>query len=354
MGTSGLWSPQLSGRFGLLNFDSGNGRKLWMSQHPHNSEALLVKQCQLVKQANPHTRCFVYRQTELALGWLRSCREKMEDPAAAGMFLRFTTPALCAAAGPCPSTFNASRGGVGCCRAGRVYNEPTLGGDQFFWNFSQPETRSYFLEQVIGGPTALGSPFVDGLFADDSAGLGAEHAAAQVGWVSLLQQSLRCGRTPRRPCLQSGCRCCGGASTTGSCSRARGRTSASPTAPNLCAQCAEATTPPCRGSTYHRATPAATRASGARVARAASVAAQIAAPAAGRRLHSTCRTWRSSWLRSFLAVATTPGSGIAGLDATGLPPRRRCWTQILGNRSAVVLRCGLGCSSASTAKGLSS
>ena len=49
--------------------------------------ATLVEQCRQIKAVNPNTRCFVYRNTELALEWLEPQRAVMNDPAFAGTYL---------------------------------------------------------------------------------------------------------------------------------------------------------------------------------------------------------------------------------------------------------------------------
>ena len=67
-----------------------------------------MEQCKKIKTINPDVKCFVYRNTELALEWLSSQRAVM-DQSHSGWFLNFqgaNASARCAAAGPCPWSLN--------------------------------------------------------------------------------------------------------------------------------------------------------------------------------------------------------------------------------------------------------
>ena len=55
---------------------------------PPDCEERLVEQCKKIKTINPDVKCFVYRNTELALEWLSSQRAVMNE-AHAGFFLNF-------------------------------------------------------------------------------------------------------------------------------------------------------------------------------------------------------------------------------------------------------------------------
>ncbi len=57
----------------------------------------------------------------------------------------------------------------------QIYNEPISVGDQYFWNFTNPEAVQYWINEVVMGPGGMGSGFVDGVFSDDVQGLGEEH-----------------------------------------------------------------------------------------------------------------------------------------------------------------------------------
>jgi hypothetical protein len=48
----------------------------------------LVEQCRLILEADPSTKCMVYRNAELALSWQEEQRAIMYDPAYAGFFVQ--------------------------------------------------------------------------------------------------------------------------------------------------------------------------------------------------------------------------------------------------------------------------
>jgi hypothetical protein len=129
------------------------------------SEEYLVQQCAQVKQANNRTKCFVYRNGEVAISWLSSEARKMYTKADAGLFLR---------------------------AGGHPYNEPGDGDphahvpnmDQYFLNFSNPVTGGFWNSTLMLGEHAVSGSaeqtrccgaVVDGVFVDDSTGLGSEH-----------------------------------------------------------------------------------------------------------------------------------------------------------------------------------
>ena len=81
-------------KFGLVVYDWSNAKALWANAHPMNSEELLTKQAEMVLAADPgipgeQPRVWVYRNTIKALNWYTSVREKLDDPAYAGWFVKF-------------------------------------------------------------------------------------------------------------------------------------------------------------------------------------------------------------------------------------------------------------------------
>lgn len=92
---------------------------------------------------------------ELALESQESQRKVMYDPSKAHYFLQYTD-------------------GSGN-RNGTIYNERQTPGDQYFWNFSEPEASAYYISSVLG---TTANPHVLGSFTDDVTGLPAEHDQA--------------------------------------------------------------------------------------------------------------------------------------------------------------------------------
>lgn len=129
------------------------------------SEEYLVQQCAQVKQVNNRTKCFVYRNGEVAISWFSSEARKMYTQADAGLFLH---------------------------AGGHPYNEPGDGDphahvpnmDQYFLNFSNLATGRWWNSTLMLGEHAVSGSqhqtrccgaVVDGVFVDDSTGLGSEH-----------------------------------------------------------------------------------------------------------------------------------------------------------------------------------
>ena len=92
---SGPLDPEFFSQFGLVSIDWSHEKGQWANQHPMDSTALMVKQAEALKAHNPQAKFFVYRNLVKALPWLSCVREKLEDPAYSGWFLKFdpaTTP----------------------------------------------------------------------------------------------------------------------------------------------------------------------------------------------------------------------------------------------------------------------
>ena len=130
---------------------------MWSKNGLHNGtiEATSIEGCRLIKANNPKGKCFIYHNMELALESMESQRAVMYDPSKAYLFLQYTD-------------------GKGN-KNGTVYNERQEPGDQFFWDFREPDTASYCISSVLA---TTNNPNVDGTFTDDVTGLPAEHGAA--------------------------------------------------------------------------------------------------------------------------------------------------------------------------------
>ena len=92
--TTGMHDVAEAVKFGLVVYDWSNGIGIWAKARPMDAEALLLKQAEAVLAADPGVpggapRVWVYRNTIKALNWFGSVREKLEDPAYSGWFVRF-------------------------------------------------------------------------------------------------------------------------------------------------------------------------------------------------------------------------------------------------------------------------
>jgi hypothetical protein len=159
-------------QFGLVSLDWSVANAIWHGNGNVSNmtgAATLVEQCRRIKAVDPTTKCFVYRNTELALEWLEPHRAVMDDPAFSAFFLQFQP------------------GNPSNTPPGTIYNEdagsPATGARQFFWNYSNGDAFEYVLGVSEQGELATGSEFVDGTFLDDSQAIPQEHpnAPANIG-----------------------------------------------------------------------------------------------------------------------------------------------------------------------------
>jgi len=107
----------------------------------------MIEQARRVKVASPSTKVLVYRNVMWALQWLSSERAAMEDPTKAHYFLRYPVPT------PAPTA-----------AAGNIYYTQAHEGNQYLWNYSNPEAVKYKMEVVVMGEGGVGNQYVDGMF----------------------------------------------------------------------------------------------------------------------------------------------------------------------------------------------
>lgn len=184
--SSGWSSPERGAQFGIISYDWSNGKDQWAAAKPMDCEERLLKQCEMTKEQNPDSHVFAYRNVVKALPWYSSIREKMDDPAYSGWFLKFDpagfpynvsqcaaedgskcsvyyhdqgqTPAVPTAAQPHPDGSCAD----GVCDCG---GQPC---GEYLWDHRNGSMlRDWLVEHHVGGPTGIGSPSIDGLFMDD-------------------------------------------------------------------------------------------------------------------------------------------------------------------------------------------
>jgi hypothetical protein len=169
--TAGFLDAAAAARFGLVSLDWSIASGVWRPGGAAGTPcaattgaAALVEQCRRIKAVDPSTKCFAYRNAELALEWLEPQRAAMLDPAKRDYFL-LNQPG---------NPMNAT--------PGTPYNEYAGGSAvncrQYFWNYSNPAAAAYALAASELGPLGAGSPFVDGTYLDDTQALPQEHAAA--------------------------------------------------------------------------------------------------------------------------------------------------------------------------------
>lgn len=163
-------------RWGLVSLDWTIASSVWLGNGNVSNmtgAATLVEQCRQIKVVDPDTKCFVYRNTELALEWMEPQRAVMDDPAFASWFLQYQP------------------GNPENITAGTPYNEdaggPASGCRQFFWNYSNEDAFQYVLSVSEQGMWGTSSEWVDGTFLDDSQAVPQEHpnAPSNMGMTTL-------------------------------------------------------------------------------------------------------------------------------------------------------------------------
>lgn len=184
--SSGWSSPQRGAEFGIISYDWSNSKDQWAAAKPMDCEERLLKQAEMTKSLNPASHVFTYRNAVKALPWYTSVREKLDDPAYSGWFLKFDpkgasynvpqcaaensskcsvfyhdqeqTPEVPTAAQPHPD---------GSCTDG-VCDCGTQPCGEYLWDHRNGTMlREWLIQHHIGGPTGIGSPSIDGLFMDD-------------------------------------------------------------------------------------------------------------------------------------------------------------------------------------------
>ena len=218
--------PVAAARWGLVSLDWSIAYDVWRGNGNVSNmtgAATLVEQCRRIKAVDTTTKCFVYRNTELAcvmgggegseggmgvpphtpppchvtstlthhpsslththtltppsLEWMEPHRAVMNDPDFAHLFLQYQS------------------GNPSGAPAGAPYNEdaggPGAGCKQYFWDYTHPDTLEFVLGVSEQGDLATGSPFVDGTFLDDSQAIPQEHADAPANMGLSQLQLLR-------------------------------------------------------------------------------------------------------------------------------------------------------------------
>ncbi|CAE8624234.1 unnamed protein product [Polarella glacialis] len=184
--SSGWSSPERGAEFGIISYDWSNSKVQWAASKPMDCEERLAKQAEMTGQQGTGSHVFVYRNLVKALPWFTTVREKLNDPAYSGWFLRFKpsaapyhvpacaaenqskcstfyhdqeqTPAVPTAAQPHPD---------GSCTDGVCDCGTQPCGEYLFDHRNGSMLRDWLIKEHIGGPAGLRNPSVHGFFMDD-------------------------------------------------------------------------------------------------------------------------------------------------------------------------------------------
>eukprot|EP01060_Flectonema_neradi_P013362 TRINITY_DN20127_c0_g1_i1.p1 TRINITY_DN20127_c0_g1~~TRINITY_DN20127_c0_g1_i1.p1 ORF type:complete len:365 (+),score=53.45 TRINITY_DN20127_c0_g1_i1:1034-2128(+) len=169
---SGYLDADYANFYGVIGVDWGNARAVWQKGNPQTfkGEEALVTQANMFKSTNPNVRVLIYRNTELALGWMVTQRNVMADPKYSNYFLKYPTPLT---EPPNCVERSTAHDGIYC------ETEGGGGGSQYFWDYRNEEVQDFFVNNISMGPTAGMLDVADGLFMDDDQGLPEEHPHVQ-------------------------------------------------------------------------------------------------------------------------------------------------------------------------------
>jgi hypothetical protein len=170
--------------FGLVSYDWATAKEVWARHKPMTNQGSMVEQARRTKQHNPNAKVLVYRNLVKALPWFEEVREKLEDPAYWGWFLRLkpelrhgttatgnlfhdfkqtpgkgdhrTSPRLDGWCGSSPTDPS------GCdCGSGVECGE-------YLWNHSNASLSHWLISTYLNGSRfGLGNEAIDGFFLDD-------------------------------------------------------------------------------------------------------------------------------------------------------------------------------------------
>ena len=179
--SSGMFDASFAARWGVADFDWSNAKQLWANTKPMDCEERLVDQVNAVHAINPRARTFVYRNLVKALPWFTSVREKLDDPAYSGFFLRFKPSGFFpdgsyhvpACTGSKCSIFYHDQDqtpehphGDGSCVDECDCGTQPCG--EYLWDHRNGTMlRDFLVNDFVMGPTGMGAPGVSGFYFDD-------------------------------------------------------------------------------------------------------------------------------------------------------------------------------------------
>lgn len=169
---SGFMDLEFVSKWGIVDIDWSNTKRLWQNEHPMNCQEMLVDQVKKIKDVSPKTHVWVYRNLVKALPWYTDVREKISDPRYAGWFLRFrgslqddyqVPPCT---AGKCSELYHDQlQTPVHCDAPGCDCGAVPCG--EYLWDHRNSSLSDWLVDEFAMGPTGVGHSLIDGLYLDD-------------------------------------------------------------------------------------------------------------------------------------------------------------------------------------------
>ncbi|KAJ9455680.1 hypothetical protein DIPPA_19595 [Diplonema papillatum] len=177
---TGMSDPKLGGSFGIASYDWSNAKPQWANQKPMDCEERLVQQADMTKKYNPATHVFLYRNIVKALPWFTTVRQKLDDPAYSGFFLKFA-PNVTTHVPRCTGTGSDEKCSEYYHDQEQTPEHPTGDGNCADWcdcganpcgeylfdHRNGTMLRDFIVNDLIMGPNGVGHPSVEGMFLDD-------------------------------------------------------------------------------------------------------------------------------------------------------------------------------------------
>lgn len=86
---SGFFDPKFLAKFAVVGLDWSNAKAQWSAARPMDDDIRLTRQMAMIKQVDPSVKVTGYRNSIQAYNWMAVVREKIDDPAYSGWFLKY-------------------------------------------------------------------------------------------------------------------------------------------------------------------------------------------------------------------------------------------------------------------------
>jgi hypothetical protein len=157
--------------WGIVTLDFESQENIWGHHSPKDSDAMMLDEAVKMKAIAPDTKIWVYRNLVQAMANVGQLREKLEDPAYSGWWLRFGPEATLPRCelNPrlnktlCSDLFHAQSGWT---ENGHDCGDVIPCGDYVF-NHRNQSLRTWLVEEHMLGKMGMAHPAVDGYLIDD-------------------------------------------------------------------------------------------------------------------------------------------------------------------------------------------
>lgn len=190
---TGLFDTSFSSRFGLVDYDWSNSKLQWANSQPMDPEERLIQQATLSHEMNPSSKTFIYRNLVHADNWMTTVREKLDDPAYSGFFVKFkpggSLPNNTWHVPACDTNYNPPKCSsyyhdqVNTPQHNPHSSHPEVNGEcapqpcdcgkhpcgEYVYDYRNGSMlQDFIVNEVVAGKMGLGNPVVRGFYTDDT------------------------------------------------------------------------------------------------------------------------------------------------------------------------------------------